>query len=176
MIVATLPKQQSGQGCLPICLANLCEQSITPQFEALILQKGLFGLRDSYMLGICQAFMELFPQNPRLKVTVSTQTHKKWLLARNKSRGPKLECEAINRRWLTNCSIPCIVAIDFWVLGSRVHTPHYVLLVSRKGGYLEVYDPWTGTITRRHQATIEKGITMLKKHLKFTPVCIQKLI
>lgn len=175
MIINLAQKQQSGQGCLPICLAYLCEQPITPQLEATVLHNGLFGLRDSYMLGICQAYMRLYPQNKPLKVIVGSRMHKKWLLAWNSSQGPIIECEPINRLWLTNCSMPCIIAVDFWVLGSYVHSPHYVLLMSRTGHYFKVFDPWTGRVTRRHQATIEKGITMLRKHLKFTPVCIQNL-
>lgn len=175
MIVKRAYKQQSGQGCLPICLAYLCEQPITPQFEGLVLQKGLFGLRDSYMLGICQAFMQLYPQNRQLRVVAGSRMHQNWLLARNSPNGPIIECGPINRDWLTNCSVPCIIAIDFWVLGSYVHSPHYVLLVGRTGQYFEVFDPWTGGTSRCHQATLEKGINLLKNHLKFTPVCIQKL-
>lgn len=170
-----LPKQQSGQGCLPICLAYLYGLPATRQFEATILQAGQFGQRDSYSLGICQAFMKNYPRFGQIRLITGNKYYQSQLLARNDQKSLMIEFQPMNDRWLANLPIPCIVAVDRWALGSYIHAPHYVVLTAKTKQSFWVFDPWYGTVTRRQCTTIMKGMKMVQKHLKMAPICIQSL-
>lgn len=175
MIVNSHYQQQSGQGCLPICLAYMYTVPVLADYEAQVLIKGLFSCRDSYALGVCQAFLAEYPEIGSLQLLLGNKYHMNQLLRQNTQ--PKLNLRARPlRTWQwAQLSLPCIVSVDRWVLGEYSHMPHYVVLTRQTKHSFWVFDPWFGTVQRRRRRTIEAAIKSYQDYLKMAPICIQKL-
>lgn len=166
-------QQQSGQGCLSVCLAYLCGIEPDEAYERFMMQHGLFGFRDCFVLSMLTAFMG-HPNAQSMSLTISFGI--KWyanLLQRDFS-SDRVAIDYVSIAELVNrpVSRSYVLYVDNHALGSYYHYPHFVLVVASSAKMMTIFDPWHGTQRRITRSKIIAAVDMLQNHLRICPVVI----
>lgn len=108
--------------------------------ERSVLIKGLFLDRDSYVLGVTQAFMQkegaLRGQTGKIGLLVDNVHYTNELESRQllKTRQLlKIQHQPITTQFLQQTSLPVALYVDRHDFGAYSHYPHFVVLVDRFG-------------------------------------------
>jgi len=65
-----------------------------------------------------------------------------------------------------------IIYIDCYYLQKVLHAPHFVIAVRQVKNGIEIADPFDGKIKRISIRVVDRAISSLRNHLKYSPVLI----
>lgn len=164
-------KQETYEGCLPICLLILENKIINKQLEREIIYKSLNKRRDNfYALNVLSAFSEMFSRN--LTLFVGINDYAKYLNQHKDNSRIQILHQKINLDFLLKIKTPYIVQIDDFALGDIVHAMHYLIVEKIDKNEAVIIDPWYGSRTKIKNTALIKAIEILENHLLFSPLLI----
>lgn len=166
-------QQKSGQGCLAVCLAYLYGMQPNRDFERFMMAEGHLRHRDSFALGMVEAFLAYKGDSlASIVLCVGNRTYGRYLQQLN--HGKHLIIQHLNFQAFleTPRTHEFVLCIDSFVLGSYVHGPHYILVLDHTPKTFKIYDPWMGNITSLSKKKVVQGIRLLEKHLGYSSMAI----
>lgn len=167
-------QQQSGQGCLSVCLAYLCQLRPSSSYERFMMREGHMRCRDSFALGMIDAFLSKYQSKDfNLEVCVSNAAYARYLSQQNKRNNVTIVHDEVFRWLELYPNDGLIVCLDSHMLGSFAHSPHYILVLARCPKTFKIYDPWTGKVSHVGYKKIVQGITLLEQHLGYSKLAIR---
>lgn len=164
-------KQNTCEGCLPVCLLLLTNEKITLKSELELLIEGFKRNRESYSLGIVREFA--FRYDKILNVFVHTKYFFKKLGKINKSPRIQLIHKKIGLRFLKELQTPYVLYLDDRILRKSIHYPHFVIVERKQNKKFVLLDPWDGKRKWLTEGKLLKGVLSLKNYLKFCPLVIK---
>jgi len=164
-------KQDTFEGCLPICLLIIEDKDINKKNELEIIYNALSKRRDNfYALNILSSFAEKYSRN--LTLFIGINEYAKYLNKYKDNHRIKILHQEINLEFLLKTKTPYIVQIDDFALGDIVHATHYVIIEKIDKNEVTINDPWNGSRNILKTSTLLNGIELLENHLLFSPLLI----
>ncbi len=165
-------KQKTSQGCLVVNLMYLFDIEPSPSEELAILSEGLTRLRENYTLSCLTAFLD---RHPGKKVTLYIDN--KYYLDKLKSMvdhpAIKLTYKKNDAKLLDSLAAPFVVYVDNNITDGWTHLPHFLLVVGASNKFYNVFDSWTGKVTKISKTKLISGIDLLRSHVKICPFVIR---
>ncbi len=164
-------RQNTFEGCLPICLLIIEDKDINKKNELEIIYNALLKRRDNfYALNILSSFAEKYSKDITLFVGINE--YAKYLNKHKDNQRIKIFYQEINLEFLLKTKIPYILQIDDFALGDIVHAMHYVIIENIDENEVIINDPWSGSRNKLKTSTLLNGIELLENHLLFSPLLI----
>jgi hypothetical protein len=160
-------KQSTYETCLACCLLMAVDG---PQKDEIEVWKH--GWKFNYLIGQLNYVAEKYGK--KFEVYVENKYYFNQLLQQKNKNiillNKKIEGRLLNK-FLEEGD--AIVYIDNYYLQKILHTPHFVIAKKRVGGAIEIVDPFDGRKKRIPVAVVNKAITSLRNHLKYSPILIR---
>lgn len=165
-------QQQSGQGCLSVCLAYLCGLEPDEAYERYMMKHGLFGFRDNFAISMLMAFESYGAQRYALSVSFGNKEYASQLQRQFSNQHVSIDYASMSELLVRPASRPYILYVDNHALGSYYHYPHFVLVLASSAKMMTIFDPWDGAQRRISRTKIIHAVDMLRDHLRICPVAI----
>lgn len=164
-------KQQSNQGCLVVDLLYLYGIEPTRELEQKLLSEGLFKFRDNYTLGCLMAFLDNYPDK---SATIYFDNTYYLEILKKKINHPRITMllGKNDQTLLNSLKAPYIVYIDTYITDSFTHLPHFLMVTKTTEKMCDVFDPWDGVTAKISKLKVQKGIDLLRNHIKICPFVI----
>jgi hypothetical protein len=146
---------------------------ITPnrQLEEKVLSEGLFRFRENYTLGCLMAFLDNFPDKSA-KIYFDNNYYLNQLNKVINHPRINMVLGRNDQKLLGTLDAPYIVYIDTNITDGFTHLPHFILVTGTTEKMYDVFDPWDGKISKFSKTKIQKGIDLLRDHIKICPFVI----
>lgn len=159
-------KQSTYETCLPCCLLMVVGKTRKDEIEI-----WKHGWKFNYLIGQLN-----FVANKYKKEIIAYVENKYYFsqLQKQKGDGVKLVNEKIDAKLLSKLLEDgrVIVYLDCYYLQKVLRAPHFVVAVRQVKDDIEIADPFDGKIKRIPIRVIERAISSLRNHLKYSPVLI----
>jgi hypothetical protein len=164
-------KQQSNQGCLVVDLLYLYGIEPTKELEEKLLSEGLFKFRDNYTLGCLMAFLDNYPTK---RATIYFDNNYYLEILKKKINHPRLTMllGKNDQKLLDSLDAPYIVYTDTHITDGYTHLPHFLMVTKATEKMYDIFDPWNGATTKMSKQKVQKGIDLLRSHIKICPFVI----
>lgn len=168
--------QSTAESCLAVALLQLVHLRkgirITRKLEQDCLFAALRATRDDFVIGHLRFLSKRF--KVRWQRTVQIPTYARWL-KRFDGKTVRTMTTPINSRTITKqiAHGPVAVLLDDYSLFKIVHYPHWIVVLEQRGKKFRIFEPWTGKERWITAALLDKGITLLRRHLRWSPQMVQ---
>ena len=159
-------KQSTYETCLACCLLMVAGKTRKDEIEI-----WKHGWKFNYLIGQLNYAADKYKK--RIVAYVENQYYFNQL-QKQKGDGVKLVNEKIDARLLSTLleDNKVIIYLDCYCLQKILHTPHFVIALKQEKDYLKIADPIDGKSKNISKDMIEKGISSLRNHLKYSPVLV----
>jgi hypothetical protein len=163
-------KQQTLEGCLPVCLMLLAKGEATEKEELELATEGI-KTKISYALKILNVFSEKYGTN--FEVYVDNEYFLKDLQKSFENKNIKLVSRTIDSSLMDSTAAPYILYIDAQE-GFNPHAPHFIIVESvNDDNTYNIFDPWLGERRVVENLALQKSVSQLRAHLLFCPLLIK---
>ncbi|HLC66258.1 MAG TPA: hypothetical protein VJK52_01320 [Candidatus Nanoarchaeia archaeon] len=168
--------QTTAESCLAVAALQLVHLRkglrITRKLELECLLSGLSATRDDWVIGHLRFLGKRF--NVRWNRMVEIPTYAKWL-KRFDGKAVRTIAAPINSSTITKhlAGGPIAVLLDDYPLFKIVHYPHWVVVLEHRGKKFKIFEPWEGKVRWISAALLDRGIQLLRRHLRWSPQAIQ---
>jgi len=163
-------KQQTLEGCLPVCLMLLTKGEATEKEELELAIEGI-KTKVSYALKILNVFSEKYGTN--FEVYVDNEYFMKDLEKSFENKNIKMMLKSIDPSLMNSTATPYILYLDSQE-GFYPHAPHFVIVeVVNNDNTYSIFDPWLGERKVVASSTLQKSVSLLRDHLLFCPLLIK---
>ena len=171
--------QTTAESCLSVALLQLVHLQkgvrITQEVEQRCLFSALQETRDDWVIGHLRFLSKRF--KVKWQRTVQIPAYARWL-KRFDSGAVKTVAAPINSKTIGKqlADGPLAVLLDDYPLFKIVHYPHWVVVLEQRGSgtakKFRIFEPWEGKERWMTAALLDRGITLLRKHLRWSPQMI----
>ncbi len=164
-------KQETFEGCLPVCLFGISGIKSSKEKELDLLIKGLTKNRDTYYtFNVILSFIESY--DLEIDLFVDIKPYANYLSKFNNDHRLKIAHQAINERFIHNQKNPFILYIDQYEINKYTHAPHFIIVEEQDDEYMYIIDPWKGERIKLPKEVILNSIQELKTCFFFSPLLI----
>ncbi len=162
-------KQETLEGCLPVCLLLLAKGEAT-EGEELELAVEDIKTKISYALKVLNIFSEKYRED--FDVYVDNEYFLKDLKTNFDNKNIKLISRTIDSNLMNSTPTPYILYIDAGE-GIYPHAPHFIIVESvNDDNSYKIFDPWFGESRIVESSVLQKAVIQLRDHLLFCPLLI----
>ncbi len=165
-------QQQSGQGCLSVCLAYLCGLEPDAVYERFMMEHGFFGFRDNFALSMLTAFISYRAGKNLITISFGNKGYANQLHRQFSNQHVSIDYASMPELLGRPVSRPYVLYVDNHALGSYYHYPHFVLVLASSAKMMTIFDPWDGAQRRISRTKILRAVNMLQDHLRICPMAI----
>lgn len=163
-------KQQTLEGCLPVCLMLLTKSEATEKEELELAVEGI-KTKISYALKILNVYSEKYGTN--FDVYVDNEYFLKDLEKSFEDKNIKLISQTVDSSLMDSVATPYILYIDAQN-GFSPHAPHFIIVESANNdNTYSIFDSWLGERKIVEKTALQKSVTQLRDHLLFCPLLIK---
>lgn len=166
-------KQSTYQGCLVASLAMAGGCNLTSRDEKAILVNGLDNKYGFYVIGVVEEFIKKFGKS--VEVFVDNEYFTKVLQGCTKNKKIKVTYNNISMNFLNKLlnDSSVILYIDYHSFGDYSHYSHFILVDSIKDSNYKIVDPVIGKFQNVSGEKLDKGIKLLREHIKMCPLILK---
>lgn len=159
-------KQSTYETCLSCCLLMMAGKTRKDEIEI-----WKHGWKFNYLIGQLNYIARKYGK--RIEAYVENKYYLSQL-QKQKCNSIKLLNKKINTKLLIKLleKGKVIVYIDCYYLQKVLHAPHFVVAVRQVKDDIEIADPFDGEIKRIPIRVVNRAISSLRNHLKYSPVLI----
>ena len=168
--------QTTAESCLAVALLQLVRFrkgiKITRKLEQDCLFSALKETRDDFVIGHLRFLSKRF--GVKWKRTVQIPTYARWL-KRFDSTTVQTVAAPISSKTIGKqlADGPVAVLLDDYPLFKIVHYPHWVVVLKQRGKKFRIFEPWAGKERWITAALLDRGIMLLRRHLRWSPQMIR---
>ena len=162
-------KQNTLEGCLPVCLLLLTKGEATEKEELELAVEGI-KTKISYALKVLNTFSEEY--NNKFEVYVDNNYFLKDLEKNFVNKNIQLISKTIDSSLMNSVATPYILYIDAQE-GIYPHAPHFIIVESiNNDNTYKIFDPWFGESRNVENIVLQKMVSQLRDYLLFCPLLI----
>ncbi len=168
-------RQNTIQSCLSTCLRYVSK--IKKKEEDNILINGLKVTRNDFALGHLDYLSRKFGK--KINYFVESKPFSKFLKRINRNKKIKITSKRIDLKFILKSLRKglIIVYLDSYYLKnsrlSKVHTPHFVVVIKKQGDKLKILDPWDGKEKLVNEEVFMIAVRSLWDYLWYSTALIQ---
>jgi hypothetical protein len=162
-------KQQTLEGCLPVCLLLLTKGEATENEELELAIEGI-KTKISYALKVLNTFSVKYGKG--FRVYIDNKFFLKELEDNFDNKDIQLVTQTIDSSLMNSISTPYILYIDAQE-GFYPHAPHFIIVESvNSDNTYKIFDPWLGESRVVENLVLQKSVEQLRNYLLFCPLII----
>ena len=160
-------KQSTYETCLTCCLLMVAEKDKKDEIEI-----WKHDWKFNYLIGQLNYIASRY--NKKIEAYIENKYYFNQLL-KQKVNGIKLLNKRINTQSLSEFlkKDKVIVYLDNYYLQKILHAPHFIVAIRQNKDVIEIADPFDGKIKKIPIQIVNKAISSLRNHLKYSPVLIK---
>lgn len=163
-------EQTTGESCLPVCLL-IIGATVSQEVEMQLLIDGVKRHKESYALGIAEAFSDCFPY--QVSMSIGNKGFCNYLKKLQRSRQVLLNYREITLELIDAAEVPYILYVDSHLFGSYVHAPHFIIVEKRRRSKYKIIDPWTGKKQWITKHLLVQSVNSLREYLNYCPLLMR---